>query len=121
MALLTKDAILGAQDIKTVDVECPEWGGTVRIKAPNGYERDEFEQMITKRKGKDVSTDLRNVRARTVAKFAVDEKGNRVFSDQEAGALGQKSAAALDRCFTAWLDLAGLSEKEMDEVTENLD
>ena len=121
MALLTKQAILEAQDIQTTDVECPEWGGTVRIKAPTGAERDEFEQMITKRKGKDVTTDLRNVRARTVAKFAINEDGSRMFTDQEAGALGQKSAAALDRCFTAWLTLAGLSEKEMEDVSENLD
>lgn len=121
MALLTKNEILGADDIKAVDVECPEWGGEVRIKAPTGLERDEFEQQISERKGKRVTTNLNNIRARTVAKFAVDENGQRLFSDDEVVALGAKSGAALDRCFTAWMKLAGLNQDEIDEVQENLD
>lgn len=121
MALLTRDSILTAQDIQTVDVDCPEWGGTVRIKAPTGAERDEFETQITKRNGKKVVTDLRNIRARTVAKFAVDEGMTLLFSAADMVALGEKSGAALDRCFTAWMKLAGMSEEEMEEVAENLD
>ena len=31
MALLTRDEILAADDIKTEDVEVPEWGGDVRV------------------------------------------------------------------------------------------
>jgi len=121
MELLTREAILAAQDITTEDVACPEWGGTVRIKAPTGAERDEFEQKISRRTGKKVVADLKNIRARTVAKFAVNDTGARLFTDADVIGLGQKSGAALDRCFTAWMKLAGMTEEEMDEVTENLD
>jgi len=116
-----KETILAAQDIETAAVECPEWGCTVQMKAPTGAERDEFELQMTKGKGKQAKADLRNIRARTVAKFAVDETGARLFDDGDAIALGEKAAKPLDRCFTAWLKLAGMNQEEIDEVAENLD
>ena len=41
--LLTKDAILQAQDSKLEKLEVPEWGGHVFIKSMSGTERDNFE------------------------------------------------------------------------------
>ena len=41
--LLTRDLILKADDIQTREVEVPEWGGTVLIRALTGTERDAYE------------------------------------------------------------------------------
>src|SRR6266568_7439297 len=38
MTLLNKAAILAATDIKTEDVEVPEWGGTVRVRTISAAE-----------------------------------------------------------------------------------
>ncbi len=46
MGLLTKDDILGADDLATEDVEVPEWGGCVRVRALTGTERDAFEAAM---------------------------------------------------------------------------
>ena len=46
MTLLTKSAILAANDLKTQDVDVPEWGGAVRVRAFSGRERDAFEQAV---------------------------------------------------------------------------
>ena len=42
MNLLTKSAILGINDLKHEDVPVPQWGGTVRVRAMTGQERDEI-------------------------------------------------------------------------------
>lgn len=119
--LLTKDAILSADDLVTEDVEVPEWGGTVRVRAISGAERDAFEQAIVTRKGKNVTTNLANIRAKMVALCVVDENGQRLFGDKDVLLLGTKSAAALDRVFTVAQQLAGLTDKDVDELAENLE
>lgn len=110
MALLSRDAILTADDRDYEEVDCPEWGGTVRIGTISGADRDRFETELARlnqAKSKDT-----NVRARLVARCAVDEKGARIFSDDDATKLGMKSAKALDRCFDVAAALNGLSEKD---------
>lgn len=119
--LLTKDAILSANDLVTEDVEVPEWGGTVRVRAISGTERDTFEQTIVTRRGKNVQTNLANIRAKMVALCVVDEAGQRLFNDSDVAALGKKSAAALDRVFTVAQRLAGLTDEDVDELAENLE
>jgi hypothetical protein len=119
--LLTKDAILAANDLVTEDVEVPEWGGTVRVRTISGAERDAFEQAIVTRKGKNVQTNLANIRAKMVALCVVDENGQRLFADKDVLLLGTKSAAALDRVFTVAQQLAGLTDKDVDELAENLE
>ena len=119
MALLSKDQILAAEDLVTEDVEVPEWGGTVRVRMMTGAERDSFEDSLTQTKGKNVKTNLANLRARLVARTVVDEAGKRMFTDAEAGVLGQKSAAALDRVFEAARKLNGMTEADVEELTED--
>lgn len=119
MTLLSKDAILGADDLITEDCEVPEWGGTVRVRMMTGAERDAFEESLSRTKGKSVRANLANLRARLVARTVVGEDGKRLFTDAEAGVLGQKSAAALDRVFDAARKLNGMTEKDVEELTED--
>lgn len=117
--LLSKESILAAQDIATKDVEVPEWGGSVRVRALTGTERDAFEQETVKRKGKDVETNLRNIRARLVVLAVVDDTGARMFGYKDIEALGNKSAKALDRLFSVAMELSGISDADVDELAKN--
>jgi len=114
--LLSKAAILAAVDRKTEDVEVPEWGGAVRLRTISGSERDQFEASVRSANGK---MNLSNVRARLVSLAAVDEKGERMFSNGDVAALGEKSAVALDRVFDVAMQLAGMRPEDVDELTEN--
>ena len=95
MGFLTRDEILGAVDLKVVEVAVPEWGGTVRVSMMTGTERDAFEAETVVRKGKRVEVNMVNMRARLVARTVVDEKGARVFSDGDVEALAAKSPQSL--------------------------
>ena len=46
MTLLSKTAILCANDLKTEDVDVPEWGGAVRVRSFTGRARDAFDHRL---------------------------------------------------------------------------
>ncbi len=120
MALLGHDDILAAKDIKTDDVEVPEWGGTVRVQGLTGTERDAFEASLRQLRGDKMVPNLANARAKLVARTIVGEDGVRLFGDNEINALGAKSAAALDRVFEVASELSGLNEDDVEKLSENL-
>ena len=119
MSLLTKAAILAAADLKTEDVDVPEWGGSVRVRSFTGRERDAFEAGMVRGDGKDRKVDLTNMRARLVGLTVIDETGQRLFSDEEIDLLGAKSGAALDRVFAVAQKLNGLSSDDVEELAKN--
>ena len=119
MSLLSKTAILAAQDLQTEDVEVPEWGGAIRVRSFTGRERDAFEASMVRGDGKDRKVDLTNMRARLVGLTVIDETGQRIFTDDEVDLLGAKSGAALDRVFAVAQKLNGLSGADVDELSKN--
>ena len=119
MNLLSKTAILAAQDLQTEDVEVPEWGGAVRVRSFTGRERDAFEASMVRGEGRDRKVDLTNMRARLVGLTVIDETGQRLFTDDEVDLLGAKSGAALDRVFSVAQKLNGLSGADVEELAKN--
>jgi hypothetical protein len=117
--LLSREQIIEAADRKTEDVDVPEWGGTVRVRALSGTERDAYEAGIVQLRGDGTKiVNLKNLRGRLVSLSCVDENGARIFTDEDAIALGDKSAAALERVFDAARRLSGLSEDDVEELAE---
>ena len=117
---LDKAAILAQDDLKTEDVQIPEWGGAwVRVRTLNASERDHFEASTVQRNGKRVTTNLENIRARLCLLCMVDEEGNRLFDEGDTFPLGGKSASALDRIFTVAQKLNGLRDEDVDELAKN--
>jgi hypothetical protein len=62
---------------------------------------------------------LDNIRARLVSFTAVDDAGKRIFTNEDAIALGQKSATALERCVKVAQKLNRLTEEELDNLVKN--
>ena len=117
--LLSREQIIRAADRKTEDVDVPEWGGTVRVRALSGVERDAYEAGIVQLRGDGSKVvNLKNLRGRLVSLSCVDEEGNRIFTDEDAIALGDKSASALERVFDVARRLSGLSEDDVEELAE---
>ncbi len=119
MALLTRDAILQAEDLPKELVLIPEWNGEVYVRALTGAERDAFEQSMVEQKGKSTKRNLSNLRAKLVALTVGEEAGTSIFSDRDAELLGQKSAIAINRVFEVAQRLSGLSQEDVEELTKN--
>lgn len=130
MALMTRDQILGAQDIGHEDIDLsdiPGWG-TVRIRDLNANERDRLEaSLVVERKERQpdgkvrtvTGTNLANVRARFCAACICGDDGRALFTEQDVQRLGAKSARALDRIFDRIKARNGLDDKAVDGLVEN--
>lgn len=117
--LLNRDQILSADDLTYKDVEVPEWGGVVRVRVMTGAERGDFEQSIITGRGKNRDINFKNLRGKLVARCLIDEDGERLFSDADIQALEEKSAAALSRVFDVCQRINGLTDSDVEELTEN--
>lgn len=121
MGYLSRDAILAAEDRTYEDVDCPEWGGTVRLRSITGAQRDAYEQGIVQQRGNSRALNLRNARAKLIVLCAVDDTGKPLFTEADVNALGRKNAKPLDRLFDACRRLAGLSDDDVERLTEDFD
>lgn len=121
MALLSKDQIWQAKDTQIVDVHVPEWGGKIRLRGLSGKERDDFEAASIQQIGNDVRVNKRNFRARLIAACAINEDGSPLFDKSDIIHLGQKSARALDRVFSVCLEINGMGQDDVKDLTENLE
>ena len=117
--ILSKRQILDAPDLKTEDVEVPEWGGTVRVRGLTGTQRDAYQFSIVHIEGNKATSDLTNVSAKLVAASLIDEQGNLLFDEAEVNALGRKSAGALQRVFEVASRLSGLSKADIEMLAKN--
>lgn len=122
--LLNRDLILQVEDLATLDVDVPEWGGTVRIRRLTGADGDAYEESLVEfRTGKgarDPKVNLRNLRARLVQRSAIGEDGKLLFGEMDVAALGKKSRAALDRVYSEAVKLNGMNRAELEEIAKNL-
>jgi hypothetical protein len=97
MAVLTAEQILKADDAKLLEVDVPEWGGSVYIRVMSVGERDSYERMWIGRR----ETGVENFRTEYLARVICDEKGNLLFSREQIAALADKNGAVMGRLFDA--------------------
>jgi hypothetical protein len=119
---LSRDQILGAEDINIRYLEVPEWGGTVRIKELTGSDRDALEaSFIERNHDGSYARNTVNIRAKYAAISIVDENGEQMFSFGDIEMLGRKSATALDRVFEAVTEASGMTKQELERIEGNSD
>lgn len=114
---LTREQILAVADSKTVEVQTPEWNGSVFVRTLSGAQRDELESAIgaASRAG----NVMKDSRARFAAAFASDADGTPIFTLADVDALTGKSGIVLDRIVTAGMDLNAMREKDVKELEKN--
>ena len=118
---LTKDQILGLDDLPLFEVKVPEWGdeASVFVRMLTSGERDELEALSTVQKGDKVELNMKNARARIAAFTLCNEDGSRMFTTEEIDALGRKSAKAIKRIADAAYEFNGLSAKARAAAAKN--
>lgn len=117
---LTAEEILAQDDIKTEDVEVPEWGALVTIRSLSGVERDRLESAMVTEKGGSRTVNFSNFRAKLIAASAVDTDGRHLFRQDQVEALGRKNSMALTRLFNVASRLSGYSQQDVTELTSEL-
>ena len=119
---LGRDAILARSALKTEEVRVPEWADpdtgsdVVLVRELRGRDRDEWEASLAVQRGQRMVPDVANMRAKLVARSVVGDDGEPLFSQQDVAALGELSAAALDRVFEVASRLSGLNPADVEEM-----
>jgi len=119
---LSRDGILNAVDVQTEKVPVPEWGDDVIIRGLTGDELDAFQGSVRQfrptfdGKGMEAVLIQEGMRAKLLVKCLVDEAGERLFTDNDAPALGAKNGAVIDRLYDVAPRLSGLSDEEKAEL-----
>lgn len=117
---LTREDILGADDLPTEDIYVPEWGGMLTVRALSGTARDVLEARYTDGRGQLDIEAKGGFRAGMVAQSVVDDSGKPIFRDTDVVKLGQKSSIALQRVFEVVARLSATDAKSIDGIVDDL-
>lgn len=117
--ILSKDEILGTEDLPREEVFVKEWKGSVIIKGLTASERDDFESQIFTGEGKSRKFNYKDLRARLLSLTICNEAGERIFSDGDIEKLGKKSGKIMDRLFDKAQKLSGIGQTDLDELLKN--
>lgn len=114
---MTRQEILDLNDLPpTQAVEVPQWGKTVYVRTLMGFERDEFDAAIAKDNG---AGGMENFRAKLVCACLCDENGARLFTYDDAPALGRKHAGAIRILFEAAERANGMTVASVEAAAKN--
>lgn len=90
--MLTREQILAADDIKSEDVDVPEWGGSVRVLVMTGVARDTFNGLMQK-----TDTTVGYFQSSLLVSTVIGDDGAPVFTMADIDALRLKSGAVVTR------------------------
>ena len=113
--MLDADKILSADDITIEPINLEEWGGKAFIRVMSGTERDSWEVYAQKQ----INSDKVNMRARLAVICLCDDKGARIFKDNQTAELAKKSSIVLDRIYEAAVKLNKIGAADLEALEKN--
>jgi hypothetical protein len=121
MSLLTAEQILASRPWPTEEVEVPEWGGSVRVRALSATEIDAFNASIVQQNGKNVVVNRINYRRNLLALSLVNGDGvTRLFTDEaKIVLLGAQPSIILDRLMAVVNRLNAITEEDHEDAVKN--
>jgi hypothetical protein len=103
-----------------MELEHEAFGQKVWIQEMNGQERDDWERAVAKKQDKEGRmTDVVGLRAKMIQLTLVDEKGVRVYSENEAEEINQFPGRFREDLFDAALEFNGLTKQAEESQLKN--
>ena len=114
--MLKREEILSKTSLKTKTLTIDEWGGDIIVSEMSGTNRDIWEQALQKR---DVVGNIISPRAKLIAFTVVDEKGKRIFNDDDIDSIGKLSSSSLEKICLVAMSLNGLGSDDIEKAKKN--
>lgn len=108
-AMLSREAILAADDLKTETVPVPEWGGSVTVRGLSVRALVKWQAKFGFGLEEDGQGSREDIAPSLVALSVIDEAGGLMFSEDDVEALGAKSPSSIQTVFDACLRVNGLA------------
>ena len=120
--LLSKDEILGMDDIPTEEVVVPEWKNRkVLVCGLTGAGKNAYEASLVEIKGNSRKVRLENATAKLLVRTLVNRQRQPLFTETDIERLGTKSAAALERISAVALRLSAMRQEDVEALVKNSD
>lgn len=116
---LSRDDILRARDLRTEQVDVPEWGGYLFVRGMTAGQRDRLEAAMIDKKGQPVPARLAEFRTRMFITCVVDERGTPMFDAADLPGLQAKSMLAMQRVLDVARRLSGMTDEDVDDLVGN--
>ena len=113
--MLDKKSIISAVDLPSETVSVPEWGGDVKVTALSAKAMEAFQASIRDPDGNLTS----NIREKFLVVVMIDDKGNRLFEDEDYLLLAEKNPAVMDKVFAVAQRLNGIGEEAKAKIAKN--
>lgn len=118
--LLSKDEILGMDDIPTEEVTVHEWKGrTVLVCGLTAAGKNAYQASLLEIKGNSRKVRMENATAKLLVRTLVNRQRQPLFTETDIERLGTKSAAALERLAKVANRLSGMDEEENAALLKN--
>jgi len=124
---LTKEQILGINDIAVKEIQVPKWNGTLFIRQlsrgqQDAYLKRQFGKMGLKQQGRtqgiESNVELFGHDAWLFAQGVCDENGQRLFADKDVVALEEKNGEVIGFVASKIVEFSGMGSdvKELEET-----
>lgn len=100
--MLSKEQILSITDKATKEINVPEWGGTIFLKALTFEDQDYFDSIA----------DDKDQNQKMLIRIVCDADGNPLFSEEDIPALKKKSLPAFKLILKEFKAFNGFEEAE---------
>ena len=118
MSLLTAADIASVQDFKYVDVDMPQWGGTVRLRNLTADALDEYNRSLFTPQGDKFVPNAVRRRLKLVSQCFCDERGD-VDAKANIEALSKRDGTDIDTLYEAAAALNKLTQASREEIAKN--
>jgi len=112
--MLTRDTILQSDDLPREELYVPQWEDTVYVSALTGAQREEFELAAQRQSDGDMTT--LDLIALLATETLTDDKGEHLFTREDAPALKDKNAAALLLIGETALRVNALTNADLEDI-----
>lgn len=119
--LSAEEILKTAKNTTTEEVDCPEWGGKVRVRALNVKERRHVETAFYEAERQGKTDRLAGLATMLAVWCCIDENGGRVFSETQVKQLEEVDAAPVYRIRETVMRISGLNKKAMEEAEADLE
>jgi hypothetical protein len=120
--LLSAADIEAANDIGFEDVAVPEWGGTVRVRGMNGFQRALINGTMVAIRGQSVELKaeaLAQVELKVVTMSLVDANLKPLFTLKQMQKLGAKRAGVVSQLYATAERLSGTGKGAVEDAAKN--
>lgn len=118
--MLNREAFLSAKaTVPVEEVLLPELGGSVFVKGMTAKDRTAFEKQFQTPSGKPNKVRIAEIRERLVVATVCDENRNPLFTEADIPAIGEQSAAVVERLVSVAQRLCGMTNQDVESLAGN--